>query len=63
MRRRPRPRARRTSSSSSRSSLKISCWNSCDDVSGIHSVVWGMLYKRQRELHGGLRIAGHWVQL
>lgn len=22
-----------------------------------------MLYKRQRELHGGLRIAGHLVQL
>jgi hypothetical protein len=63
MRRRPRPRARRTSSSSSRSSLKISCWNSYDDVSGVPLRLWRMLYKRQRELHRGLRIAGHLVQL
>jgi hypothetical protein len=61
MRKRPRPRARRTSSSSSRSSLKMSCWNSYDVISTADVDVGDEAYKRQRELHGGLRITGHWI--
>ena len=63
MRRRPRPRARRTSSSSSRSSLKMSCWNSYDVISIVSMDVLDWAYERQRELHGGLRIVGHWILL
>lgn len=62
MRSRPRPRARRTSSSSSRSSLKMSCWNSYDVISSCSEYCYEYNYKRQRELHGALRIAGHWVR-
>jgi len=63
MRRRPRPRARRTSSSTSRSSLKMSCWNSYDVISIMSMDVLDRAYERQRELHGGLRIVGHWILL
>jgi hypothetical protein len=63
IRSRPRPRARRTSSSSSRSSLKMSCWNSYDVISCAHRDSGTLVgYKRQREFHGGLLIAGHWIQ-